>query len=603
MATTETRGRARHKAPTLPRVAAIYARVSKAIQGTEDKASLPTQLAAMRAYAEAHGYATTEEFTYVEMHSGEELYERPALTRLREDAKARRPFALVLAYSVERFARNSAYVQIVLDELERLGMSLQFATEELENTALGRAIMNMRAYAGEVENERRKDRIRRALMARVASGKPVVGNRCTYGYEWADVRRADGRLSRERKIERPDTAAVVRRIWQLADEGMTQRQIAMTLDRDGVLTPTGKVGWDPTTIHHILWDSTYWGEPEALKKRAVPVDKAVRHLYRRRVRDVPRPAEERVKLPASVAPALISREMADRVHAKLRQNKELAPRNNRQPDATICRGLAVCAVCGTRMVVINHSEYLAGPQFRCNIATRTARQHEKCPTGGNTIMAAKLDAAVWAEMIDFFQTPGRLQAELAAARQQAGDKRAVADEPASDLARKIADAERRLANLRTQAELVDAPDQQEALAARITLLARDRDVWVHELEGQAANVARLRSREDMILDFQAHVTAEHGDMEAWAGNLMRQLLLILDAWIEVWPLRHVQEGKAQDRACVHINLPLSGERRVALSRLLSAEQFYAARAATGLDEADAAINCAEHTFARSTIYT
>jgi hypothetical protein len=60
---TQTRGRPRHKAPTLPRVAALYARVSKAIQGTEDKASLPTQLAAMRAYAEEHGYAVTEEFT------------------------------------------------------------------------------------------------------------------------------------------------------------------------------------------------------------------------------------------------------------------------------------------------------------------------------------------------------------------------------------------------------------------------------------------------------------------------------------------------------------------------------------------------------------
>src|SRR5260370_22303043 len=119
----------------------------------------------MRAHAERLGYATCDEYTYVERHTGEELYERPALSRLREDAK-RRPFGLVLVYSVERLARNSAYVQIVLDELERLGIGLQFATEELENTPLGRAIMNMRAYAGEVETERRKDRFQRAKMAR-----------------------------------------------------------------------------------------------------------------------------------------------------------------------------------------------------------------------------------------------------------------------------------------------------------------------------------------------------------------------------------------------------------------------------------------------------
>ena len=82
----------------------------------------------MRAYAEAHGYATCDEYIYVEMHSGEELYERPELSRLRDDAK-RRPFGLVLAYSVDRLARQSAYVQIVLEELERLGIGLQFATE------------------------------------------------------------------------------------------------------------------------------------------------------------------------------------------------------------------------------------------------------------------------------------------------------------------------------------------------------------------------------------------------------------------------------------------------------------------------------------------
>jgi hypothetical protein len=173
---------------------------------------------------------------------------------------------------------------------------------------------------------------------------------------------------------------------------------------------------------------------------------------------------------------------------------------------------------------------------------------------------------------------------------------------------------------------VDAPDQQEALTARITLLARDRDVWAHELEGKAAQVARLRSKEDAIRDFQAHVSAEHGSMQAWGDSLIRQLLLILDAWIEVWQLRAVQEGKTPDRAYLHVNMPLSGERRAALTRLLRAEHVYAA---TGLDTDGNGVDtdqadqtpaqrsgdrtfanpgrngrdCAECSFARSTIYT
>ena len=73
---------------------------------------------------------------------------------------------------------------------------------------------------------------------------------------------------------------------------------------------------------------------------------------------------------------------------------------------------------------------------------------------------------------------------------------------------------------------------------------------------------------------------------------MRQLFLILDAWVEVWPLRAVQEGKTKDRAYVHVNLPLSGERRVALTRLLHAEHVLAAVGADA--EGAQADNCAEH---------
>src|SRR5260221_1218338 len=131
-------GRPRYTPPTLPRIAALYARVSSTRQGADDKASLPTQLDAMRSYAEAHGYATCDAYTYVEMHTGEELYERPELSRLRDDAK-RRPFGLVLAYSVDRLPRASAYVQIVFEEVKRLGIRLPVATAEMEDTPLARA--------------------------------------------------------------------------------------------------------------------------------------------------------------------------------------------------------------------------------------------------------------------------------------------------------------------------------------------------------------------------------------------------------------------------------------------------------------------------------
>src|SRR5260221_5555792 len=57
---------------------------------------------------------------------------------------------------------------------------------------------------------------------------------------------------------------------------------------------------------------------------------------------------------------------------------------------------------------------------------------------------------------------------------------------------------------------------------------------------------------------------------------MRQLMLIVDARVEVWPVRDVQSGKAEDRAVLHVKLPLTGERRAALSRLLRDEHVLTA---------------------------
>ncbi|HEV2462064.1 MAG TPA: hypothetical protein VGS80_27235 [Ktedonobacterales bacterium] len=53
-------------------------------------------------------------------------------------------------------------------------------------------------------------------------------------------------------------------------------------------------------------------------------------------------------------------------------------------------------------------------------------------------------------------------------------------------------------------------------------------------------------------------------------------MLILDAWVEVWPVRDVQAGRTEDRAVLHVDLGLSGKRRAALTRLLRAEHVLTA---------------------------
>src|SRR5258708_15938018 len=101
-----------------------------------------------------------------------------------------------------------------------------------------------------------------------------------------------------------------------------------------------------------------------------------------------------------------------------------------------------------------------GPQFRCHTGTRILGRIGKCRTGGNTIMAAKLDATAWAEMIRLFQAPGELTAELQAARAQAAAQHTEAAQPVDDLTTRIADAERRLASLRKRPSEKSSPPGQ-----------------------------------------------------------------------------------------------------------------------------------------------
>lgn len=181
------------------------------------KTSLKTPLAALQLKAAELGYAIAPEYMYMEVFNGEELIERPELSRLRDDARERR-FAIVLAYNVYALAKNQAHLAILHDEWQHLGVALDFVTEQLEDTPIGRAILSLHAFAAAVEGERRKDRIIRARLARVKGGRAVVGHHPghhpNYGYQWADTRLPDGRLARERLEMNPETAPIVVRMFE-----------------------------------------------------------------------------------------------------------------------------------------------------------------------------------------------------------------------------------------------------------------------------------------------------------------------------------------------------------------------------------------------------
>jgi site-specific DNA recombinase len=100
---------------------ALYARVSTERQ--QERRTISSQLEALRSATETDGHEVIEEFCD-DGYSGARL-DRPALDRLRDAAEAG-VFDGVICLAADRLARVYAYQVLIIEELERFGVSVRF---------------------------------------------------------------------------------------------------------------------------------------------------------------------------------------------------------------------------------------------------------------------------------------------------------------------------------------------------------------------------------------------------------------------------------------------------------------------------------------------
>jgi DNA invertase Pin-like site-specific DNA recombinase len=347
---------------SVPRTVALYLCVSSPQQATDDKTSLKTQEAECREYAAAQGLTIDQAHVYKETCTAEDYYERLVLLDMRA-AAACGALGVVLVHCVDRLSRDPNHLLVALTELERAGAEVRFAIDILEDTPKGRLIAYVKGYAAQMENRMRKERTLRAKRARVAAGHLHPSDRPLYGYQWGPERNEKGQLAKERMVLDPVTAPVVQRIFRDAATGQTLRAIAAALTAEGFPTPATYAGarngaraWDPTVVRQILVHPTYWGQPRAFVTKAIHVtpQERTRGGYKHRTIRTTRPGDEHVSLPASVAPPLVTPELAQQVQDRLALNRQLASRNNRNPDSTLLQGgFARCGSCGGALTLTN----------------------------------------------------------------------------------------------------------------------------------------------------------------------------------------------------------------------------------------------------------
>ena len=329
----------------------IYCRVSS--QGQEDRYSFATQEQACRSWCAERGLTVAS--VAREVWSGGDRH-RPELDALLDGLL---PGDVVLAYDLDRLSRGGQVdTAVIIDRIERAGASVAFVTLDFEQSETGALLRNVRAFAAALEREKITERTQRGRRARVAAGKPFAGGKAPFGYLWQDD-------AKTRLVVDPETAPVVRDIFDLALSGLSLRAIGANLEARCVPSPNGGPTWTATSVRQILTRSSYAGEHVAYRGRYV------RRTDRKGYARTDRPSDEVVVLP-DVAPALVGVEEFSTVASRLATNKAHAVRNNRNPEATLLRaGFLTCGHCGQSLAVKRPPS--TRPASRIATAVRRAR--------------------------------------------------------------------------------------------------------------------------------------------------------------------------------------------------------------------------------------
>ena len=543
-----------------PRTVALYLRVSTAQQATDDKTSLKTQEAECRACAATQGLMIDEAHVYRESCTAEDYYERPVLLKMRA-AAARGAFGTVLVHAVDRLSRDPNHLLVALTELERAGADVRFAIDSLEDTPEGRLIAYVKGYAAQMENRMRKERTMRAKRARVASGHLLPSNRPLYGYQWGPERNDKGNLAKVRMVPDPVTAPIVQRIFRDIAAGKTLRSVGAALTAEGIPTPAkyagnknGGNGWDHVVVRQIVNHPTYWGKPRAFVTKAVPLtpQERTRGGYKHRTIRATRPDDEQVELPASVAPPLVTPEIAQQIQDRMAINRQLASRNNRNPDATLLHGgFARCAYCGGALTLTNtwrhHADGTPASNYQCK---RPLRAKGSCVTF--SIKAHLLDAIVWESIRALLLDPSLIAFELERAQADKSDDPARAALTAIDA--RLAEIERQRANVTKAIALLSDPDALGSLTEQLSDLARQHRMLSSERQIAALHAEQSERQEQAlarIIDWAANVGR---NVDALTMRERREVIAALGARVRVW-----KKEDRDPRIALDLHLPISGE--------------------------------------------
>lgn len=231
---------------------ALYARVSSEKQAEKDL-SISAQLKALRAHAEKQGCQVYREF--IDEAESARSADRPAFQEMIALTKGKeKPFSAILVWKLSRFARNREDSIIYKSLLKKRGVRVISINEQVDETAAGKLLEGIIEVIDEFYSLNLAEDTIRGLRENASRG--FKNGSIPIGYKSKKV--ADG--NNQRTTLEPDEiySPVIKRIFQLCIENKGIKEIAKTLNREGLKTKCGKP-WSNASVGYILRNEVYAG--------------------------------------------------------------------------------------------------------------------------------------------------------------------------------------------------------------------------------------------------------------------------------------------------------------------------------------------------------
>ena len=343
----------------------VYARLSKD-DGDADKESnsITNQLQMLRYNAKEKGFEVIGE--YVDDGYSGTTFNRPDLNRMIKDAMDDPEPSGIMVKDMSRFGRNNAMFMYYVEEIFPNNDILFIALNDDVDTRFDEnEMMPFKSIMNEYYARDTSKKIRSVKKTTALSGG-FCGSFAPYGYV------VDPENKRKLLVD-PDTAPIVKRIFELSKQGNSVHQIARTLCEDDVLIPrayramkkgtletsTGfkfPTDWVAKNVKMILENQVYLGHMVSHKTQT----KSFKNK-----KPVAVPKEEWI-IVRNTHEAIIDEETFELVQKFISVKKQ--PNKTGRPNIFV--GLVKCPDCGRNMAFSNPNG--REPRFRCRTYVRNS---------------------------------------------------------------------------------------------------------------------------------------------------------------------------------------------------------------------------------------